>query len=140
MARCFAITVGLSLLSAFEASVIPFHGVFLKLGFLEWALAVWLPVGAAIYATPAIPKRWWIYFSLLSFIVVFLAVKNGVLYTLWGRRPWMPSSNWQTKFAVLVAYVLLSTALSGILSARIKAAVVDSSADDEEPQREEGPC
>ncbi len=132
MMRCLAITLGVALFSLNESGVIPFHGFFLKLGLFEWTLAVWLPVGAAVFATPATPRRWWVYFSLISLIIVLLGVHTGVFYTLWGRRPWMPSQHWKLKLAVLAAYVLLTTTLVGLLATHIKATRAGSPGGDAE--------
>lgn len=121
MTHCLVITVGLAWISTGESGGIPFHGVFLKLGLFEWILAVWLPVGAAVYASPSTPKSWWIYYSLLSLVFVFVATHHGIFYTLWGRRPWMSSPYWAIKLVVVVAYVIVAPVVAGIAATHYKA-------------------
>ena len=106
------LTAVMTYANVIETGMIPYHGIFLKISMFEWLMLLWVPASAAIFAKRGQPTRWWLWYALLSFLIMWPGIRRGVLCTLWGRRPWMPSEYWLLKSVVVLAAVAIATVLA----------------------------
>lgn len=116
MIGCLAVTAVMAFANVIETAVIPYHGVFLKLSSFEWLMVIWIPLSALLFAKPGHATRWWLYYAVVSFLLMWPGISRGVLCTLWGRRPWMPSEHCILKFFVVLGGLCMATVVAAAIA------------------------
>ena len=112
------IAIGGTLIAAVTNSLsfeIPYRGFLLGMTRSEWFVLLWLALAPIALGKTAIPMRWWLYFGMLSFVLMyFLTPFAGFIQTVYhsGRRPGVQSDFWRVKLLLFLTYFVVAPVLA----------------------------